>query len=284
MPISSLPLFHKPYQKSWHSLCKVSRVKDAKTHEKHKEFTGKNMENTGYITLSRQLALQQKMDVISNNIANMSTNGYKSQHMVFAEYVMQPETGTPGDAMSMVMDYGQFKDISQGPMSVTGNPLDIAIEGDGFFAVQTDNGVRYTRGGSFSLNADREIVTPAGLQVLDEGGNPIVIPDNTDTIFVKANGSIGTEAGEIALLQISNFEDLQALEPEGNTLFRTNQSPIPAEQFQVVQGSIEESNVNPIEEMTAMIDVSRAYQMTMRILQDEHERERTAIQRLSRLA
>lgn len=241
------------------------------------------MENTGYITLSRQLALAQKMDTISNNIANMSTNGYKGQHMVFAEYVMRPETGTPGDAMSMVSDYGQFKNMSQGSLSMTGNPLDIAIDGDGFFAVQTDNGVRYTRGGNFNLNANREIVTAAGLPVLDEGGSPIVIPADAQDFYVKSNGSVGTENGELALLQISNFEDLQKMEPEGNTLFRTGQNPIPSENYQVVQGSIEESNVNPIEEMTAMIDVSRAYQMTMNILQDEHERERTAIQRLSRL-
>lgn len=244
----------------------------------------KTMENTTYVTLSRQLALQQKMDIVSNNIANMDTDGYKAQHVVFAEQLMTPQSGTKGDQMSMVLDYGLYKDTTQGAMELTNNPFDLSIQGEGFFSVETPNGVRYTRNGNFSLNATRQLVTQSGLPVLDEGGNPITIPEGTSQFIVKANGAVSTEDGEIASLQVSTFDDLQSLRNEGHTLLATNQEPIPSEDFQIMQGTVEESNVNPIEEMTAMIDVSRAYQMTMNILQNEHERERSAIQRLSRLS
>ncbi len=239
------------------------------------------MENTGYIALSRQIALQRKMDVVSNNIANMSTHGYQSQHVMFSEEISNADRNEP---ISMVMDYGTYRNLQAGPITTTGNQLDVALNGNGFLAVQgLDSAEKYSRNGSFQLNEARELVNSSGLPILDEGGKPIAIPENQSQIKISAQGAISTEAGEIGRLKIVAFANPQDMNAIGGSLFDTTQNAIPDENTQVMQGMLEQSNVNPIIEMTNMIEINRAYQSTARLLQNEHDRQRDAIRKLSQL-
>lgn len=243
------------------------------------------MENSIYTGLSRQMALRQQMDIVANNVANMSTPGYRGQNMVFAEYLHQPKLSQGkaelGGPLSMVMDYGHYKNTAPGPMKQTGNPLDLALHGPGWFGVQSEDGVKYTRAGNFTLNQLGELVTSAGYPVVDDNGGIIAIPPDAREIRIAANGAISTEDGQIAQLMVVEFENQQGLRATGNGLYESDEDGLPAEQTTVMQGAIEGSNVNPVLEMTRMIDVMRSFQSTQQLLQGEHERQRTMIQRLT---
>lgn len=242
------------------------------------------MENSLYIGLSRQMALQKQMDVVSNNIANISTPGYRGHNMVFLEYLSRQRNAEKAgnDSISMVHDYGHYMNTDNGPLRNTGNPLDVALEGPGFFGVQTPEGVMYTRAGNFQINGAGELVTGSGLQVADAGGGAIVIPAESTEIKISRNGTVSTEQGEVAQMMVVEFENSQTLEATGNGLYKTEEAGNPSENTFVMQGMIEGSNVNAVLEMTRMIDVSRAYQSTQRMIQNEHDRQRGMIQTLTR--
>lgn len=238
------------------------------------------MENALYIGLSRQIVLQQQMNTVANNIANMNTPGFKAQKMVFEEYLVTPEQ--TGEEMSMVLDYGQFTDKSQGPLKLTGNPLDVALEGDGFFMVESPQGTRYTRAGNFTLNGNGEIVNASGYRVLNSGEGPITIPADAKEIKIGTNGEISTDAGVVGQLGVVEFEDMQALESIGNGMFDDKSGTAAASLNTVVrQNMIEGSNVQSVMEMTDMIEVSRQYQSMQKMLQGEHDRQRSTIQKLA---
>ena len=131
------------------------------------------MENPIFIGLSRQLALQKNMDVIANNIANMNTPGYRAQNMVFTEYLADPKGAR--DPLSMVLDYGHFQQTEEGPVSVTENPLDVALGGPGFFGVQTPEGIKYTRAGNFELNVMMPVMAHNLLQSMEILANVSVV-------------------------------------------------------------------------------------------------------------
>ena len=238
------------------------------------------MENSLYIGLSKQVVLQTNMNIIANNVANMTTPGYRGQNMVFQEYVESPR-GMKED-MSLVLDYGQYQMTDEGPVKVTGNPLDVALVGPGFFGIQTPDGVQYTRGGNFTLNNEGVIVNARGLPVAGQGGGPINVPADAENIYIAQDGSVSTDDGQVGQLMVMEFENPQVLDPAGNGLYKTDDAGTPAAQTTVIQGKLEGSNVEPVVEMTRMIDVLRKYQSVQNMMQSEHERLRTAIQRLAR--
>lgn len=242
------------------------------------------MENSIYIGLSRQRALQEQMDTVANNIANLNTPGYRQNNMVFLEYMSRQRNAEKAgnDSISMVHDYGQFMNTENGPLRRTENPLDVALEGPAFFGIQTPDGVQYTRAGNFQLNGNRELVTGSGMLVADAGGGAIAIPEDATEIIIARDGTVSTNQGEIAQIMVVEFENPQDLVPQGNGLYKTESAANPAENTTVLQGMVEGSNVNPVLEMTRMIDVSRAYQSTHRMLQNEHERQRGMIQTLTK--
>jgi len=238
------------------------------------------MENPIYIGLSRQVALRANMDIVANNVANMSTPGYRAQNMVFTEYLSKPKG--MDDSMSMVLDYGHFQVTEEGPMRRTTNPLDVALNGPGFFGIQTAEGIMYSRAGNFQLNNNGELVTGAGYQVAGAGGGPIIIPPEATEIKITADGTITTDQGQVGQLLVAEFPNIQELKARGNGLyFSENPGIAPAENTQVMQGMLEGSNVKPVLEMTRMIDVLRAYQATQKMLESEHERLRSMAQRLT---
>lgn len=241
------------------------------------------MENTIYVGLSRQLALQEHMQIVSNNIANMTTVGYRGQNMMFTEYLSNPrgKVDNPKDPLSMVLDYGQYQVTRPGPIKNTGSPLDLALSGPGFFGVQTADGLQYTRAGNFALNANGEIVTAAGLPVAGSGGGAIVIPRAAKEVKIAQDGTVSTDQGQVGQIMVTEFDNLQDLKPSGENTYKAANGGRPATDTKVMQGMVEGSNIQPVVEMTRMIEISREYQSIQRMLQSEHDRQRTAVQRLS---
>lgn len=237
------------------------------------------MENSIYVGLSRQVALQRQMELIANNIANMSTPGYRGQNMVFSEYI-EDLKGNP-DPLSMVNVYGQYQVTEAGPLKHTGNRLDVAIQGEGYFGIQTNDGIMYTRAGNFQVNANGDLVDGRGRFVAGVGGGIITIPPGTTAIEISEDGFITTPEGQVGQLMVVEFENVQMLEAQGNGLYKTDAPANPAIASRVMQGMLEGSNVNPITEMTRMIDVSRAHESNFRLIHAEHERQRAMIQKLS---
>ncbi len=236
------------------------------------------MENAGYIALSRQMVLRREMDVIANNMANINTPAYKGQSMLFVEYL---ETSDSGEKMSFVQDVALVRNLTEGQMTTTDNPLDLAISGEAYFEIDTPTGSRYSRNGTFQLNADGELVTSSGERVLGEGGNPITLPLNSSDVTITRDGTISTDQGPAGRLRLVRFENEQALVKLADGLYDADgQNPLPAEGAEVLQGAIEGSNVQGIIELTRMIETVRSYSATGRMVNDEHERQRRAIQTL----
>ncbi len=239
------------------------------------------MENTSYVALSRQMVLRNSMDIVANNIANVNTPGFRAQNSIFAERISDPQ-GTDAP-LSFVSEYGQYQNTDPGPLTQTDNPLDIALTGQGFIGVQDSEGkTAYTRAGNFHLDQEGTLLTATGHTVLDDGGSPIEIPDDSTEIKIDEHGIISNQDGEIAQIMIHEFDNEQTLNPVGDSLYVTTEEGHEAENTVVKQGYLEGSNVRAITEMTRMIDILRSYQSTQRLVQTEHDRLREAIQTLTR--
>ncbi len=232
------------------------------------------MENALYVGLSRQMVLQAQMDMVANNVANINTPGYREQSLLFREHMMDPKG--QGPAYSMVADYGQYTSAAPGVTQVTGAPLDVALQGPGFFEIATPQGPRYTRAGSFTMGQSGNIITPSG----DNVG--ITIPPGSREIHIDEQGNVSNEEGILGKISIVEFSNADQLVREGNGLYRAenNAAPTPAVNTRALQGAIEGSNVQGVTEMTRMISILRDYQALQRMIQSEHDLERTAIQRI----
>jgi flagellar basal-body rod protein FlgF len=239
------------------------------------------MQNASYIALSWQSALKRKLDVTANNIANTNTAGFKGDELVFQKLLAGKTT--PEGKLAYVTDVGTATDFRAGSFSNTGAPLDLAIEGDGFFPVQTPDGVRYTRNGQFSLSGDGTIVSNSGYPLL-ANGSPIRVPAGAKEILVTPEGSISTDQGNIGKIVVQRFDAPQNLVKEGNGLFKapTGTDPKTAELARVLQGMKEESNVNAVVAMTDLLEVSKAYTTIQKLMDTEHERLRSAISKLGK--
>jgi flagellar basal-body rod protein FlgF len=233
------------------------------------------MDNTSYVALSRQMTLERQMSVVAGNIANMNTAGYKTEHLLF-EQVLE-RAGQPG-RVAFVQDVGLIRDLGPGALETTGNPLDLAINGDGYFTVETENGPRYTRSGHFSLNGEGAIVTSGGHRLLDAGGAAIQLPPEVGSISISRDGTISTADGIVAQLGLVRFADDTRLGREGDSLLVTDQVPEPVAAPDIAQGRLERSNVQPILEMTRMMETVRAFQNTQRLLETHHEMVRRVIE------
>lgn len=241
------------------------------------------MDNTELIGLSQQTALRRHLDIIANNLANMSTPGFRGEQPIFSEYIMPiaEDTDLSGAAalISYVDDPALFRDFQPGRMKLTGNPLDVAINGEGWFAVETADGERYTRAGNFSLDADGRLVTMAGDPVLGDGG-PIVFEPQETGVAIAADGTISTDAGEKGRIRVVTFADQSQLVKEGSGLFSSPLPPVETATARVSQGVVEQSNVNAIEQITEMIRVTRTYEATARILAQASQLREGAIETL----
>ncbi len=239
------------------------------------------METISVIALSRADALRRQMDIVANNVANVSTTGFKSEQPLFIEYV---EQASSNEKYSMVQDYTSLRNLAAGPLTQTGNQFDIALEGDGYLAVDTVDGPRYTRGGGLNLDSNRDLVNANGLPVLDDNGNAINIPSNVRQVRISPDGSVFSETGEIAKIGIVKFDNEQFMTQLGNGLYQTDQKPVAAEGTLIRQGFLEGSNVQVVSEVTRMIEINRQYQNLQNLLKTEHDRLRNAYSKLSKIA
>jgi flagellar basal-body rod protein FlgF len=250
------------------------------------------MENASLIGLSRQMALRREMDVVANNLANLNTTGFKADGNVFHEYLMpvaRSDWFTGGDRrMSYVLDRATWHDMGQGSIQQTGNPLDVAIDGKAFLAVQTPQGERYTRNGALQINARGELVTSQGYAVIGENG-PIVMQPGDREIAISREGAVTVREGNNAAeaqrgkLRLVGFAQPERLRKDGSSLFAAPAgiAPQPAPTATVLQGAIEKSNVSAVGEMTRMIEVTRTYTAVAGMLQTQGDLRRTAIEKLA---
>lgn len=240
------------------------------------------IENAQLIGLSRQMALQRQMDVVANNMANINTTGFKAENILFEEYVMPvardrdfPMADQP---LSFVQDWATMHDMSGGAMVQTGGEFDVGLNGEGFFAVQTPSGERWTRSGAFQLDASGGLVDANGNPVLGDGG-PIQFGAEETGIMIGADGSVSSSAGPKGKLRLVEFANPQDLVREGNNLF-SGGTPVAATNTRAMHGFTERSNVSGVAEMAEMIRVTRAYESVASMASKQDEMRRTAIQRL----
>lgn len=236
------------------------------------------MENALLIGLSQQTALQRNLDIIAHNLANMGTVAYKTERPLFRTYLtgVHDTEGRP-DQAQFVSDYGMVRDTSEGALRSTGNELDVAISGPGYFAVQTDQGERYTRNGHLRIDGQGQLITSDGDPVLDSGGAPITFGTDEHNISIARDGSITTSAGAKGKLNVVKFENEGKLSRIGGSLYQTDETPTPATDAVVQQGMIEESNVVPIVEMTTMVELLRAYNSTASLIKQAEDMTQRAV-------
>ncbi|NDR58532.1 flagellar hook-basal body complex protein [Aliiruegeria sabulilitoris] len=236
--------------------------------------------SAGYVTLSRQSGLLNEMQSIANNIANMSTTGFRREGVVFSEFIKS--AGDADQSVSMAAARGRNLDLSQGSLEPTDGTFDVAIEGDGFFLVETPDGQRLTRAGSFLPGDMGDLMTPDGYFVLDEGAAPIFVPPDVGNVSIATDGTISADGRPLGRIGVVTPTDSASLKREGDTLFSAAEDFEPVEFPRVLQGFVEGSNVNPVIEMARMIEVQRSYELGQSFSERESKRLSSLIDTLSR--
>jgi flagellar basal-body rod protein FlgF len=230
------------------------------------------------------------MDSIANNLANVSTPGFKRETPTFQEYVAQvePSEGENGSQkVSYVQETGVVRDLAEGPMQTTGGKFDFAIHGNGYFAIQTANGDEYTRNGHFTLDLNGKLSTEDGKEVETQGGALSITPQDGD-VTVSSDGTVsatinGTQS-QIGKLKVVDFANDSALQKVGDSLYSTAQTPNAASNVKVVQGMLESSNVQPVIEISNMIEIMRSYQATTALSQTQQSQDMASLDKLAQTA
>jgi flagellar basal-body rod protein FlgF len=244
------------------------------------------MDNALYVGLSRQMVLRREMDIVANNIANADTSGFKVESLMTKEQPGPPAFTLQGPKpVKFVAADGVARDFGQGGLRRTDAPLDLAIEGQGFFKVATKDGDRYTRDGRFRTDDLGRLTTQAGQTVADEGGGEITLDLQKGQITIAPDGTVSQGSERVGKVGVFKFDTLSVLEKKGDNLLAntSNSQPAPAIDAKVRQGMLEESNVKPILEITRMIEVSRAYEQVTRMMDSQAELTRSTITRMGRL-
>ena len=238
------------------------------------------MENATYATLTRQSGLMSEMRAVANNIANANTTGFRAEGVIFSEYVQN----LGPDAPSLSMEAARVRETiqTQGALSQTGGAFDLAIEGEGFFMIQTPQGDRLTRAGSFTPNENGDLVTMDGHLVLDAGGAPVFIPQGVGQIGIAPDGTISADGVPVGQIGLFLPTDPNGIVREDGVRFKADAGVEPALDGRVMQGALEESNVDSVMQITRMIEVQRAYELGQSFLDKEDERIRGVIQMMNR--
>ena len=213
------------------------------------------MENQIELVGASMSALTGRLRAAAHNIANVNTTGYKRVHASFAG-ALAAQTGQPADAALTL-------DLTQGSLTRTGRPLDLALHGEGFFVIETPQGPLYTRNGTFAVNANRQLVDTSGRTVSGDSG-PITLPPGVSPldVTVSADGAVAAGAQQIGRLKLVAFADPSVLRPVGSSGFKSASPAAPAEAAEttVQQGHLEGSNVSAVEELVNLITITRLYQ------------------------
>jgi len=249
------------------------------------------VENSFLVGLSQQMASHRAMEVIANNLANLSTPAFKRESVQFEQYMVPVQaTEAEGDGtvnVSFVLDRGVVRDLSEGRFEQTNAVLDFALTGPGYFVVQTPNGDRYTRNGHFQLDDQGRVVTDDGYVVQSDGGAIQVQQQDSDievgpdgTISIK--NAVGASVQLLGKMRIVTFDNERGLKKAGTSLYDAPglQPQAATAAVRVHQGMIERSNVEPMIEITRMIDVLRAYQSTSDMTQSGEDLLKRAIEQI----
>lgn len=241
------------------------------------------MDITTSLAASRLIAQQRAMDITANNIANANTPGYRTERVQFSDYV-DPQVRTasvPGvKGISYTQDRATYREARAGTVSHTGNPFDLALTSDGYFTVATANGPRLTRDGRFGPMPNGTLADSSGNAVLDINGKPIQIPPTDTQVTIAGDGSVSTENGQIGKIGVVQPADPMKLRAEGATNFVSGTATSPVASPGIVQGAIEESNVQPVLEITRMMDNERQFQFITQFVQAEGDRQQSTIDKL----
>jgi flagellar basal-body rod protein FlgF len=244
------------------------------------------MDNALYVGLSRQMTLRRQLDIVANNIANADTTGFKAEQPLVRTEPKSPARAADGpNPIKFVIDSGLARDFSQGSLQATNATFDLAIDGPGFFRIQTPGGDRFTRDGHFRLDDTGRIVTQSGQPVLNAGGAEVIIDPTRGPVEIARDGTISQGVEQVGRLGVVIFDDLSTLEKVGDNQFRntSNAQPQPAAGSLIRQGMLEGSNVNPILQVTEMIEVTRAYESLARMMENTQELSRRSVERLGRV-
>jgi flagellar basal-body rod protein FlgF len=243
------------------------------------------MDNALYVGLSRQMTLQRALDVVANNIANADTAGFKVDNLTVAEDPIATPVPTASPVI-YALDTGVARNFGQGAVEQTGNPYDLALSGDGFFSVQTAAGIRYTRDGRFTVNAQGQLVDQAGDPVLSNSGSPITFdPKNGAPTFGK-DGTVTQKGLVVGKVGVFRFPNRSLLSKSGDNLYETTPSnaAIPAPDVGVISGAVEKSNVQPVLEITHLIAITRSYERIAQMIASTEDQQKTAVDRLGKAA
>jgi flagellar basal-body rod protein FlgF len=245
------------------------------------------MHESIYIAASAGIKQARKMEMIAQNLANVNNTGFKKDALVFKEMMapFQPDTGfesgkdallTPDKSNKNVSYVGitdYYTDYSPGEFKKTGGALDLALDGEGFFKVQTPNGPRYTRNGNFRININNQLVNQNGNQILDRNDQPVVI-DAPGAITIDGGGNISAGNGlsntQVGNIKLVRFENTKTIEKMGDGLYRqieSEENEIEATETKMHQGFLENSNVTSVEEMTEMISTVRMFETYQKMIQ-----------------
>ncbi len=244
------------------------------------------MEAGSYISLSLATAMRRDLEVTANNIANVNTAGFKSERIVFDSFIA---TTTNGEQTEFVVDVGSYVDTRQGPLSHTGNPLDIALNGPGWLSYRTPEGqIAYGRDGQLVVSADGYLQTVSGARVLDSGGAEITLPPDLSDVRIASDGTISSDDGPLGQIGVVELPSIQSYLREGSGMFRPPDGDTgdvtPAQSTEIVQGSIESSNVHAVAEVTRLVEVQNAYKRANSLIENEDGLLRDSLRRLGRMS
>jgi flagellar basal-body rod protein FlgF len=240
------------------------------------------MDVTSNVATSRLVAQQRAMDVIADNIANANTPGFKAERVQFSDWLSQQNTAAAsgGRTIAYTQDRATWREQQAGTVSHTGNPLDLALGGSGYFTVLTSRGPKLTRDGRFGLMPDGTMADSAGDPLLDTNGQRIQFSPTDTQITVAGDGTVSSENGQLAKVGVVSPSDPMQLTAEGNTRFASGSPTAQVATPGIVQGGVEDSNVQPVLETTRMIDGERNFQFLIQFIQAEADRQQSVIDKL----
>ncbi|GBR09820.1 flagellar basal-body rod protein FlgF [Asaia siamensis] len=242
------------------------------------------MDSTAYIALSRIDVLKRGLEITANNLANENTDGFKTSRQMFSQYLVhQKGPGHINGETDQVyaQDKATFRDFIQGPLRSTGNATDVAINGEGYFAVRTTQGVRLTRNGQFTRRLDGTITDGSGNPVLDRNGRNLVLRQENEDFTIAKDGTISTNDGALGMLGVVTVKNPQTLVAEGQYLLKPTTPTQPVAMPELHQAMLEGSNVNAVSETTHLVEIQRDYDLTFQLIQTESTRNQNAIDKIT---
>ncbi len=250
-----------------------------------------------YTALSGARVQDQRIDTLSNSMANAQTAGFKAQHNRWRQIFHQSTRGDPRQAMGIhhpartlpvdrtpAQVHAQFTDWNQGPLHKTDNNLDLALEGEGFFLIQGPDGPLYTRDGRFSRSNEGTLINASGQAVLDTSGRPVSLGEGSD-LFIAPDGSIEDEDTLLGQIGVKRFEDPDKLIRVGGNLWRAPEGLEPQESSaSIQQGMVESPNLNLVAQMVDLIKANRTFEYNIRAIQTHNELDQQAARDVGRLS